>query len=567
MTSAQPVLSLPSEAQPFGAIVARQLSVWPFAARTARLFVLVDPPPADAALAEGLLRAMQQAYFASDGYSQTRAVTEATLAAHYVLRHHNRDVLRHEQDIAAAAVAAIRGNIVYIALAGQAAAFAWRGGQLTGQRGVPRLPRPLGLVQDPSITLWSTPLDDGDRLVLVCGATWRPNSAQVLSDVLSSADSTLSAEQQLAEGLRGPEPASVLAVGPDTQPTKATHLRLLPRPEMAPEQPRGASASRWLTSLLGLVLLAAVAVGAFKMSNEPSGQVAVAAPQMLQLVERIDRVSPQMAVRLGPSATNVVDLAVGDNALYTLDVGESAVRVFALDGVDQQPTPDTVIAAAGTPLDARGQRLGVPVAIEYVDGALAVVDQSRSVIQIDHDRRLSLRSLPASATWLAVSALGADASGHLLFVDSAARRVLQYPALGQGLVDAPRVVLDPSIAPSIDFARLAEIVSADGVLIVRLDDGRLLRLAPDGSSAPLDISSVHGEQVLAGCIASDRNGGIYVADPANARILQVTAGGSILRELRDPALGGVRRIESSRDGRNVYGLVASGVLVFDTPDL
>src|SRR3954471_10320756 len=92
---------------PFGAVVARQLSVWPFGARTARLFVLVDPSLADQTLRGGLLRAMQQGYFASDGYSQTRAVREAALAAHYVLRHHNRDVLPTDHINAASAVAAV----------------------------------------------------------------------------------------------------------------------------------------------------------------------------------------------------------------------------------------------------------------------------------------------------------------------------------------------------------------------------------------------------------------------------------------------------------------------------
>src|SRR5438477_7880606 len=123
---------------PFGAVMARQLSVWPFAARTTRLLVLVDPSLPDQPLRDGLLRAMQQGYFASDGYSQTRAVREAALAAHYVLRHHNRDVLPLDQVNAASAVAAIRGNVAYVALAGQAAAFAWRDGQLTGQRGILR---------------------------------------------------------------------------------------------------------------------------------------------------------------------------------------------------------------------------------------------------------------------------------------------------------------------------------------------------------------------------------------------------------------------------------------------
>src|SRR5437868_7354258 len=181
MTVAQPAFELTQrEPTPFGSVVARQLSVWPFASRTAHLFLLIDPSIADQGLRRGLLRAMQQAYFASDGYSQTRAVREAALAAHYVLRHHNRDVLPLDQVNAASAVAAVRGDVAYVALAGQAAAFAWRDGQLTGQRGMLRLPRPLGLERDPLITLWSTPLAAGDRLVLVCGATWRADSSRLM---------------------------------------------------------------------------------------------------------------------------------------------------------------------------------------------------------------------------------------------------------------------------------------------------------------------------------------------------------------------------------------------------
>src|SRR5947208_15291093 len=112
MTVAQPALEqLTIPETPFGAMVARQLSVWPFAARTARLFLLVDPSLPEQALRRGLLRAMQEAYFASDGYSQTRAVREAALAAHYVLRHHNRDVLPLDQINAASAVAALRGGV------------------------------------------------------------------------------------------------------------------------------------------------------------------------------------------------------------------------------------------------------------------------------------------------------------------------------------------------------------------------------------------------------------------------------------------------------------------------
>jgi len=191
--------------------VDRQLSVWPFAARTTRLSLLVEPALADPSLRRGLVRAMQQAYFASDSYSQTRAVREAALAAHYVLRHHNRDVLPQNQLNAAAAVAAVRGDLAFIGLVGQAMAFALHDGELTGQHGALRFPHPLGLEQDPAVTLWSTRVSGGDRLVLVCGGTWHAESEALVANILSTARSSDEAQEQLGDAFGDAYPASALA--------------------------------------------------------------------------------------------------------------------------------------------------------------------------------------------------------------------------------------------------------------------------------------------------------------------------------------------------------------------
>jgi hypothetical protein len=68
-------------------------------------------------------------------------------------------------------------------------------------------------------------------------------------------------------------------------------------------------------------------------------------------------------------------------------------------------------------------------------------------------------------------------------------------------------------------------------------------------------------------MAADRVGGLYLADAANARVLQVTLDGTVVRELRDPTLAGVRQIQASLDSRRLYGLVAAGVMVFDIPPM
>ena len=580
----QPATDLPPQL-PFGAVVARQLSVWPFAARTAQLFVLVDPSLPDQAVRRGLLRAMQQAYFASEGYSQTRAVREAALAAHYVLRHHNRDVLPLDQVNAATAVAALRSDVAFVALAGHAAAFAWRNQHLTGQRGILRLPRPLGLEQDPLITLWSTPLGAGERLVLVCGATWRPESGRVICEILSNTESPQVAERHLSEALGNERPAAVLVIGPDTDAKPVRHLRLVmpsePVHTLQPAQVRPSKATatpwrrhvrQWLTATCGMLVLAALAAVAFTIAREPARPAASSTEHAFMPLQRVDHVSPSTAVRLGPAAANVIDLAVGDDALYTLDVAEGSVRAFRLDALDQQPTPETMLVRTGMPFDVAGHRLAAPVAIAYLSGSgsaggvLAVVDQARSVIEIGRDRQISPRSVPSSASWQQLGALGSDAAGDLLFLDSGAGRLLEYPPLSQRVVDPPRVIVDATRVSNLRLESVAEIVGEPDTLVLRLDDGTVHRVDVEGVDLLL-LASASDRPVNVSAIASDRAGGLYLADPNNARVLHTTVDGEVLRELRDPTLAGVRQIQTSLDGQRLYGLVASGVLVFAIPAL
>jgi hypothetical protein len=555
-------------------MVTRQLSMWPFRARVARLFLLVDPSLADQALRNGLLRAMQQGYFGSDGYSQTRAVREAALAAHYVLRHHNRDVLPMDQINAASAVAAVRGDVAFVALAGHAAAFAWRDGEWSEQRGILRLPRPLGLEQDPVITLWRTPLRKGDRLALICGASWPPDSACTLGTILSGAPTPAAAEEQLAEALGDSRPAGILVVAPESASTHVRHLRLMGSRDHAQAAPRSnvvaatppnrqwLSPSRCLVPLLGLILLAIMAMATLAIIPQPAASAT-----------RVDGVRPQLAISLGPSSGNVADVTVGDAALYTLDVAEGAVRAFSLDGVNQQATPDTLLARAGTTIDSVGRQLAQPVAIEYLSGqpndpgSLAIVDQSRAVVEVGANRSLTEHALPTSAAWQELGALGSGAAGELLFLDSGARQILAYPDRDHAVVDAPRLLLDASSAPKLPWERVEQVISAGESLIVRLDDGSVRRLDVSGADQVLAPHAADAAPVMSGtsAMAPDRAGGLYLADPANARIVQTNLQGNVLRELRAPELAAVRAMDVSLDGQRLYALIDSGILVVDIP--
>jgi hypothetical protein len=570
----QPVVERAPLATPFGAVVARQVSVWPFAARTARLFVLVEPSLPDEPLRQGLLRAMQQGYFASDGYSQTRAVREAALAAHYVLQHHNRDVLPLQQVNAASAVAAVRGSVGFVALAGQAAAFAWRDGELTSQSGVLRLPRPLGLDQDPPITLWRTSLRPGDRLVLVCGGRWSADSVRIIREAISSATtSNAVAQRQIADALGDTSPAGVLVISSSTPALHMPHhLRLVGKPDKPalPLQaasrahaPTSASPKRLVLPVLGLVLLTLVLLATLVFAPQPR----------TSSTAHVEGVSPRMAVRLGPSATNIVDMAVGDAALYTLDVFEGAVRAFSLDGVEQEPTSETLLARTGSFDHVTDTHLGVPVAIEYVPatttgpGSLAVVDQSRAVFQVGADGSLSPRWVPTSSAWQALGALGVDPSGELLFLDSGAHQLLAYPTFSQPVLDPPSLVLSGATAPRLPFERVAQVVGASESVIFRMDDGSVHRLEPSGAVEPLVLQGADSPLAGISAMAADRAGGLYLADSLNARVIDIRLDGTIVRELRAPSLAGVRAVDASVDGQRLFALVDAGILVIDIPSM
>jgi hypothetical protein len=137
----------------------------------------------------------------------------------------------------------------------------------------------------------------------------------------------------------------------------------------------------------------------------------------------------------------------------------------------------------------------------------------------------------------------------------------------QALVDPPRLVLTGDSAPWLGFERIAQVFGTPDSVIVRLDDGSVHRVASDGTEQSLALPPIGGHSTPVSAVALDRGGGVYLADPLDARVVQTTLNGATLRQLRSPALAGVRAIDVSRDGHRLYALVASGVLVADIPDL
>jgi hypothetical protein len=557
----------------YRSITVRHFSLWPFGTRSLRLLVLLDPSRIEPDVQQAVLRAMQATCFGSDPGSLTSAVRSTALAAHYVLRAHNRDALPQAQVTAAVAVALVREHVAYVALVGDAGAFTRHGRRLWGHHNGVRQGRPLGLEQEPRVSLWSTPpRAGGDRLVLVCGAKWQHGSADTILDVLT-AHPTDVAQRMLAEALGTSQaPARVLVDNGSTPPRRTQGIRARPVASALARRTTTSGASgwrRWLASLLPVLLLAMLIVGAvvtLRPIEEPRrGSAPAEAAARPDALDRVFAVQAVMAVRFGPSGANVVDLTVARDRLFTLDVQEGAVRTFDAQATEQWPTPDTVLARKGAPLGSRS--LDTPVAIQYLPsdrpdaGALTIIDRSRNVVQLRPDGVLAARGLASSAAWQRLGALSADSEGNLYVLDSGARTLLEYPLASQRLVDPPTPLLE---APGLSYDRIAEILALQD-LYVRLEDGTVQRTSRGGQPQHFAVSLPDVRLGPIVGLAADRAGGLYLADPTNARIVHTTATGEFVRQLRDPALAGVRQIQTSLDGRRLFGLVATGVLSFDIP--
>ena len=57
-----------------------------------------------------------------------------------------------------------------------------------------------------------------------------------------------------------------------------------------------------------------------------------------------------------------------------------------------------------------------------------------------------------------------------------------------------------------------------------------------------------------------------MANPSHAGVVETNLDGAVQRELRAPELMGIRAMDVSLDGRRLYALIDSGILVVDIPE-
>ena len=164
------------------------------------------------------------------------------------------------------------------------------------------------------------------------------------------------------------------------------------------------------------------------------------------------------------------------------------VRAFGLDGRDQQPTPDTLLVRTGAPIGAGPHRLAAPVAIQYLSGSrpdpgvLAIVDQTRAVVEVGHDRRR--QPAPGAEQRVVARAWRTGRRPRRPPVRARQRRASSCSSTRRSTsapVDPPRLMLDGASAPDLAFDQAAEVVGQQDQIYVRMDDGTLRRFDAQGA--------------------------------------------------------------------------------------
>lgn len=291
------------------------------------------------------------------------------------------------------------------------------------------------------------------------------------------------------------------------------------------------------------------------------------AKRVLRDADRAYEVRPTIVVMAGERAPGIAELAIGPDVLFALDLPRGEVRQFSLNRAAQRWEDGQVVATRGT--NAGDGTLEAPIAMTWLRGGgegLAVIDQAGKVALFTPRGGLRLAPSRTGPAWQSVSAVAPTERG-LSVLDGQAGAYHVYPVGPLGPAAAPALSLTASQAPELSRVPAVEMVPLSD-LYLRTAQGEVVRLDPQGNRRPFGPKIPGGNLGPVASIAPDGAGGLYLADPANGRIVHVAGDGRFVRQLRaaeGQSLAGVRSLQTSADGRRIVGMVGSDLVSIAVP--
>jgi hypothetical protein len=280
---------------------------------------------------------------------------------------------------------------------------------------------------------------------------------------------------------------------------------------------------------------------------------------------------------LGPPVQLVQPPTPGDQIvvngldLYVLDRANSRVYRYFLnaDGTAVQPgQQNPVVVSKGDQIGAvtvgeLTQIAWMPAGGARARPALLALDRDGFFVQYDPSNGLSVIAARDPSAWGGVNAIVGNAG--TLFALSATQKVLARFAPQDTGYDGEAYNYLASTT-QVDLSDVTTI-AADGSLYLEHASGLIEKLTDgkpaDFAVAPRDLMPAHPVGLALG------GGSLFVGDPAQGRVVQLTRGGVYQRALSadDGAatLGHLRDLAVSDDGRTLYALTDGGVCRFQIP--
>ncbi len=266
-------------------------------------------------------------------------------------------------------------------------------------------------------------------------------------------------------------------------------------------------------------------------------------------ISRINRIPLPARDDLRPAG-----LWKGDGTLFLLDLGGQGF--YRIDSASGQ------LASMLQPGESfEGQPIGRAVTAAWspprgtnTEGQLMVLDHTRNLIAISQAGAILRRWLPPdSGQWQRIGPSAATYE-NLFMLDTARAEVWRYPTRVPGAVGAivARATEEPRIASAVDM-------TTDGNLYFIYPGGEMSKLAPGGGRLPFD-GSVPDSRLAAPTAVFAQEGldHIWVLEPGQSRVVELTSGGTYVRQFALPP-------EAIRNGIALHVDPGAGELRLLTP--
>lgn len=285
------------------------------------------------------------------------------------------------------------------------------------------------------------------------------------------------------------------------------------------------------------------------------------------LLNRVEHITPLYGILplwdFKSDGRNLTRVIAGGDSLFVLDRGRNEVQRFIRSARGDSVEPAN---ADARPLFARGETLDgkavadlldvtwAPAATSNQRSLLLTLDSNRNLVGFDTGLGVKLLGVGGASQWVQ-PALITGYGGNLYVADTGGNQIWRYRPQGNGYEGEP----EPYFANPNALAGL-KAMAIDGHIWLLFSDGRLLKFL-SGEQPQFAVTGLRNNFSNPVALAVPQEGNrLYVADPANSRIVELTKDGQFIRQFK------AREGDILKEMTDLYLDEASRLFYILTPD-